>query len=204
MLPGNFYHIYNHANGRENLFTEDRNFSFFLHLINKHILSTSRLFAYALMPNHFHLLVQIKTEAELMIVLEKDIRLKQQSKTGSFNLPDFLIQKSNKPFSNFLNSYTQSYNKVYRRMGSLFMQNTKQKEITSNTHFCKVVHYLHANPVHHRFVKSPAEWPYTSYQLLLSKAPTVLERAYTLNAFGGLTDFIKYHEQPIDPKYKFF
>ena len=67
MQPGNFYHLYNHANGRENLFVEERNYNFFLQLISKHVLTTSKMFAYSLMPNHFHLLVQLKNEEELTV-----------------------------------------------------------------------------------------------------------------------------------------
>jgi putative transposase len=205
MQPGNFYHLYNHANGTENLFMEERNYYFFLQLMTKHILATSKLFAYALMPNHFHLLIQLKIEEELMRQFESQIKSKKMPhgfNNPSFNIQDFLIKKANQPYSNFLNSYTQSFNKVYHRKGSLFMQNMKQKEITNDNSFCKVVHYLHANPVHHRFVKSPGAWPHTSYKIFLSNMPTSLERNYVLDIFGGLELFIKYHEQPIDPKYK--
>ena len=199
MQPGNYYHLYNHANGTENLFIEERNYGFFLQLMAKHILSTSRIFAYALMPNHFHLLAQLKTEEELMTQFEKTLHL---GKISTVSTRDFLIKKANKPFSNFLNSYTQSFNKLYHRKGSLFMQNTKQHEITNDNSFCKVVHYLHANPIHHRFVKLLNAWPHTSYTIFLSNMPTSLERNYVLDIFGGLEQFIKYHEQPVEPKYK--
>ena len=206
MHPGNYYHLYNHANGSENLFIQQRNYDFFLQLMAKHVLPVSRIFAYALMPNHFHLLAQLKTEEELMLQFEPQIKAKkilQCNDIPDFNMQDFLIKKANKPYSNFLNSYTQSFNKLYYRKGSLFMQNMKQKEITNDNSFCKVVHYLHANPVHHRFVKSLGAWPHTSYKIFLSNMPTSLERNYVLDIFGGLEQFIKYHEQPIDLKYKF-
>lgn len=206
MLPGSFYHVYNHANGRENLFIEEKNYDFFLQLVIKHILPVSKIYAYCLMPNHFHFLVQLKTEEELIFQFEKMIRSKQLSKTGltnTFCLAEFLLKKSNKPFSNLLNSYTQSFNKVYERKGSLFRQNTKSREIIDDNSFCKLVHYLHANPVHHRFVKAIHFWPHSSYRSFLSQLPTKLERQYVLNVFGGLEQFIKYHEQPIDPKFDF-
>ncbi len=206
MQPGNFYHLYNHANGNENLFIDQRNYDFFLHLLMKHVFATSKIFAYALMPNHFHILVQLKPEEELKVQFESQIKAKKifnGNESGELSVQDFIIKKGNKPYSNFLNSYTQSFNKVYHRKGSLFMQNMKQKEITTANSFCKVVHYLHANPVHHRFVKSLAAWPHTSYKIFLSNLPTRLERNYVLDIFGGLEQFIKYHEQPIDPEYEF-
>jgi putative transposase len=206
MQPDNFYHLYNHANGSENLFVEERNYLFFLQLITKHILPTSKIFSYSLMPNHFHLLAQLKTENELMLHFKDQIKLKlilSSNETASFKQQEFLIKKANKSYSNLFNSYTQSFNKVYARKGSLFMQNMKSEEIADDNSFCKVVHYLHANPVHHRFVKAVGMWPHTSYKIFLSSMPTRLERQYVLDMFGGLEQFIKYHEQPIDPKFKF-
>ncbi len=206
MQPGNFYHLYNHANGNENIFLEERNYFFFLQQMNTHILPVSRIYAYSLMPNHFHLLAQLKTEEELIQQFEQQIKTKQILSNNNqlvFNQQDYLFKKANKAYSNFFNSYTQSFNKFYNRKGSLFMQNLKSEEINTDNSFCKVVHYLHANPVHHRFVKSLEDWPHTSYKNFLSNMPTKLERNYVLDMFGGLDQFIKYHEQPIDPKYKF-
>jgi putative transposase len=206
MQLGNFYHLYNHANGNEDIFLEERNYFFFLRQMNTHILPVSRIYAYSLMPNHFHLLAQLKTEEELTKQFEQQIKTKQILSNNNqlvFNQQDYLFKKANKAYSNFFNSYTQSFNKFYNRKGSLFMQNLKSEEINTDNSFCKVVHYLHANPVHNRFVKSLEEWPHTSYKNFLSNMPTKLERNYVLDMFGGLDQFIKYHEQPIDPKYKF-
>lgn len=207
MQPGNFYHVYNHANGREDIFIEERNYFFFLQLITKHVTPIAKLFAYSLMPNHFHLLVQLRTEEALALQFEQQLKIKQalsQQSVPAIQQYEFLTKKANKAFSNLLNSYTQSFNKVYNRKGSLFMQNTKQQEVSDDNSLCKVVHYLHANPVHHRFVKRLDSWPHTSYKIFLSTLPTKLERDYVLNVFGGLDQFIKYHEQPIDLKYTSF
>lgn len=57
---GFFYHIYNHANGREDLFLNDDNYNFFLKKYTFHISHVADTFAYCLMPNHFHFLVRIK------------------------------------------------------------------------------------------------------------------------------------------------
>ena len=171
MQPGNFYHLYNHANGNENIFLEERNYFFFLQQMNTHILPVSRIYAYSLMPNHFHLLAQLKTEEELTKQFEQQIKTKQILSNNNqlvFNQQDYLFKKANKAYSNFFNSYTQSFNKFYNRKGSLFMQNLKSEEINTDNSFCKVVHYLHANPVHHRFVKSLEDWPHTSYKKILS------------------------------------
>ena len=38
MNPGSFYHIFNHANGRENLFVEEKNYNFFLEKTAFHVM----------------------------------------------------------------------------------------------------------------------------------------------------------------------
>ena len=57
---GQYYHIYNRGNNRASLFAEERNYAYFLNLYAKHVEPVARTFAYCLLPNHFHLLVQIK------------------------------------------------------------------------------------------------------------------------------------------------
>ncbi|MBN1976347.1 MAG: hypothetical protein JW918_03000, partial [Anaerolineae bacterium] len=57
---GQYYHIYNRGNNGENIFIEERNYSYFLGLYAKYIEPIADTFAYVLLRNHFHLLVRIK------------------------------------------------------------------------------------------------------------------------------------------------
>ncbi len=61
---GQYYHIYNRGNNRENLFYEERNYRYFLKLYARHVQPVVDTFAYCLLHNHFHSLVYIKTEEE--------------------------------------------------------------------------------------------------------------------------------------------
>ena len=208
MLPGSTYHLFNHANGRENLFLEPKNYDFFLGRLSLHVLPIAHIYAYCLLPNHFHLLLKIRDEQELTTYFhQKDINtesvsdLLPQTTVKQINA-EVLNKKISKSFSNLFNSYTQAFNKMYERRGSLFIPNMKREEVSNDGSFCKVVHYIHANPVHHQFVKTLDKWPHSSYQILISKTVTKLDREYVLNIFGGLDWFIKYHQQPIDPKNK--
>jgi len=65
-LPDKIYHVYSHANGNENIFKSDENFRFFLEKYNLYIQPVARTFAYCLMPNHFHFLIQVNTEKKLL------------------------------------------------------------------------------------------------------------------------------------------
>jgi hypothetical protein len=103
-------------------------------------------------------------------------------------------------FSNLLNSYAKSYNKVYKRMGSLFVDYLRRVEVNSSSQFGSTVFYVHKNPVHHGFSKKIDEWKWTSYHSLLSNQPTLLLRNEVLDWFGGVEKFIQFHNQPINLK----
>ena len=60
LQPNCTYHIFNHANGFENIFTEDENYRFFLAKYQQYILPIAETYAYCLLPNHFHLVVRIR------------------------------------------------------------------------------------------------------------------------------------------------
>lgn len=196
MLSGEIYHLFNHANGKENIFIEPRNYTFFLKKLAEHILPVCKLFSYCLMPNHFHLVLEVRSEDELLFLWQKPGAKSELTQLD-------LEHKTSKAFGNFFSSYTQSFNKVYNRKGSLFIPSMKLESINDDNSFCKVIHYTHANPVHHGFTKKMEEWLHSSYQIFFSSNPTKLERDYVLAMFGGLEAFIKYHQQPIDLKNNF-
>ena len=63
LQPGHCYHIYNRGNNREPIFFKPENYRYFLRKIRTHLLPQMRLLTWCLMPNHFHLLVQIREES---------------------------------------------------------------------------------------------------------------------------------------------
>ncbi|HET7118894.1 MAG TPA: transposase [Hanamia sp.] len=196
MYPGNYYHVYNHANGNESLFREQKNYLFFLEKVSLHILPFVKLHAYCLLPNHFHLLIYVREFEEL--------KLLKQFKTLQ-NKPDeelqLLMEKNiSKSFSNLFSSYAQSYNKIYERKGSLFMPNMKANIIVDNSGICKVTYYVHINPVHHGFVKNLEDWKFSSYNSYLSDLTTKLSKKEIIEIFGSKNYFIEYHKQPVELK----
>lgn len=127
-----FFHIYNHAIGTELLFKTDRNYHFFLYLVKKHLISFVYIYAYCLMPNHFHLIILIKEENEILA--------KKKTQTS---IPLLISQQ----FSNLFNSYAQAFNKENNRKGSLFLNRFKRKIIKDEKYLKKLIHYIHYNPV---------------------------------------------------------
>ena len=59
LQPGSYYHIYNRGINSGPLFFEKENYQHFLRLYDRYVSPIANTFAWALMGNHFHLLVQI-------------------------------------------------------------------------------------------------------------------------------------------------
>ncbi|PIF43169.1 REP element-mobilizing transposase RayT [Chryseobacterium sp. 52] len=174
--PGCIYHVYSHANGKDVLFAEDSNYQYFLERLLKYITPIAEIYAYYLMPNHFHLLVKFKD-------LEND---------EVVNEHQYLM----KPFSNFLNSYAKAYNKKYNRKGALFLDFLRRKKVQDEKYLLKVLHYIHNNPVHHGFTSQVEKWKYSSY--INIEKPSSLERSTILKYFDAKEDFIGYHRSNVE------
>lgn len=201
LLAEHYYHIYNHANGFENLFSNHENYLFFLRRYTHFISPIADTFAYCLMPNHIHFLVRIKDEvalhgAYLAVIQNKEKTTKVKEFTTCYQ-STFVSRQ----FANLFSSYSQAYNKQQGRKGSLFMPNFRRKLVESETYFTKLIHYIHANPVHHGFVKNLHEWNYSSYYAFSSQKQTSLQRNQVLAWFGGIEAFEEFHKStPIDRK----
>lgn len=65
-IPGKYYHVLNRGNNRENVFLVDGNYRFFLEKWRKYVLPYLEILAYCLMPNHFHFLIKVKSEEEIL------------------------------------------------------------------------------------------------------------------------------------------
>ena len=69
LIPNNYYHILNRANGNDVLFQEEENYYFFLSKYKKHIHIIVITLFYNLLSNHFYWVMQIKSVEELNLIL---------------------------------------------------------------------------------------------------------------------------------------
>jgi REP element-mobilizing transposase RayT len=113
LQPGLYYHVFNRGNNGEDLFREERNYSFFLKLYGKYITPVADTYAYCLLRNHFHVLLRIKREDEVLSIQNS------KDKKGIF-LTNKDHYNPSKSFSNMFNAYSKAINKSYNRTGSLF------------------------------------------------------------------------------------
>jgi putative transposase len=200
MESGKLYHLYTHANGFEDLFRCDDNYHYFLKRYDHFVSPVADTFAYCLMPNHVHFQVQIKTEPELIGFYKNQYPEKEQLDSttlkGSKTLEEFVIRQ----FGHLFNSYTQAFNRMFGRRGSLFTHTFKRKEITDDSYQTNTICYIHGNPIYHGFVKNLSDWPWSSYQLILNDAPTFIKREQVLAWFGNRNEYEKIHQEAIKTK----
>jgi REP element-mobilizing transposase RayT len=198
LLPNGIYHLLSRANGNEKLFRKAENYRFFLARIKKYVLPVADIFSYCLLPNHFHLLAQIKSETE---VKEHFFLMKPDKSFQQHLASDFIMER----FSNFLNSYAKSYNKMYHRKGSLFIDFLRRVEITTDSQLCRTSFYIHNNPVRHGICKNMMEWNWSSFQSILNQRSELIATDKILKYFGDADSFREYHLRPnIEQTYKVF
>ena len=185
--PDHFFHIYNRSNGKETIFLNAQHYHFFLSKQREYILPIVDTFSYCLMPNHFHFLIRIKSEAE--INQHRDLQKVKSSKPV-----DLYVSKR---FSNLFSSYSQAFNKQQHRTGSLFQKRFKRKNIDSEKYLYQLIHYIHNNPVAANLVEKPIDWDFSSYPKLISDKATFLQKKEVLNLYDDLENFKIVHSRPM-------
>jgi REP element-mobilizing transposase RayT len=131
---GCYYHLYNRGNNYNHIFFERENYLHFLRLVRRHLIEqTLDVLAYCLMPNHYHLLVQCKTDAVSRAMQRLAV------------------------------AYTKAMNRRYRRVGSLFQGQFQAIEVNSDRYLYHLTRYIHFNPVKAGMVLHPEDWEFSSY-----------------------------------------
>lgn len=130
-----YYHVLARGNNKQDIFRKDADYRLYLSLLDKY---SSRhcvtVHAYALLPNHIHLLVQIGTEplSRLMHVLQQ--------------------------------TYTQAHNREYKRVGHLFQGRYKAMLVQDDAYLLALVRYIHMNPVEAGLCKAPSDYRWSSHR----------------------------------------
>jgi len=186
IIPDKTYHLYNHANADKNLFRSDDNYVFFLKRYSDFLAGYFDTYAYCLMPNHFHLLVRVKSFDNLIVL-------------GKNQAPDMKLEteyrrKVTNAIKNWIISYTNSYNKMFGFTGNLFVQKIRRILVDDDEYFRNLVSYIHLNPVLHEFVQKPEDWKYSSYSAYFSAKPTKIDKSTVLRYFDDLENFKYCHD----------
>ena len=170
------YHIYNRGINGETIFRNDENKNYFLRLLGKHLTGKSSLHAYCLMNNHFHFLLTVDVEEDVIT----------------------------QSLSNLFNAYAKAFNKANSRTGSLFEKHFRRIHVNDEDYVRQLIVYIHLNPKHH-FNLDFENYKHSSYRAFLSDKETKLSRNESLKLFGDKDNFIFVHKQRndlLEDKYK--
>ena len=187
LTEGNYFHIYNRGVNSENLFKEEKNYFYFLQQYKKYCSEVFETFTYALLKNHFHLLVFVK----------ENVSVPRSDGRGVIQL------NASKQLSHFFNSYAQAINKSFNRTGPLFESPFERKSVTDDEYISSLIYYCHYNAQLHGMVANFKDWPYSSYHAILENNNNIVAVEKVLEWFGGRQPFIDQHEARYEnAKYK--
>jgi len=140
-FEGAFYHVITRGNQRQKIFKDEEDNRQYLETLAKYKdLYKYHLYAYVLMHNHVHLLIE----------------------TGETPLSR-ILQGINQ-------SYTAWFNKRYKTVGHLFQGRYKAILCDRDSYLLSLVKYIHLNPVRARLIKTPEEYPWSSHRVYIKPA----------------------------------
>ena len=150
-VPGQLYHVYNRGNNHQRVFFNRENYLFFLRKVRLHLLPYCEISAYCLMPNHFHFLLWVKENPP------------NENPSDGFEPSDEYAL--NQGLAILLRSYAQAINKQENRVGSLFQQKTKAKNLQGENQRYPFVcfQYIHQNPLRARIIEKMERWEFSSF-----------------------------------------
>jgi hypothetical protein len=71
--------------------------------------------------------------------------------------------------------------------------------------FWNVLAYIHQNPQKHGFVSDFRDWKYSSYGIILTRKPAIVNREEVMKWFGTKEDYLSLHNQWVtDAQAKWF
>lgn len=133
--PGALYHITSRGNHQENIYLTGEDNLLFLEVFSQVCTRCNWLcYAYCLMDNHYHLLVE--------------------TPLGNLSKGMQLLN----------GIYTQKFNKIHKRVGHIFQGRFKSILVEKDTYLLELSRYIVLNPVRAGIVTEVGDWVWSSYQ----------------------------------------
>jgi len=157
---GALHHVICRGIDRQKIFTDKNDYLLFLKRLADLLIETgTSCFAWALIPNHFHLLLQ----------------------TG--NVPISLLMKR------LLTGYAVNFNRRHNRYGHLFQNRYKSILCQEDAYLLELVRYIHLNPLRAKLVSeygSLAGYPYCGHGAIMGRRKIEWQDTqYVLGLFGN-------------------
>jgi REP element-mobilizing transposase RayT len=139
-FQGALYHVITRGNRRQGIFLDEKDFQRFLaYLSDCKKRFPFRLYAYALLRNHLHLLIEVE-ETPLSRIMQS-----------------------------LLFAYASYFNKRYGEVGHLFQGRHKAILCDKDAYLLELVRYIHLNPVRANIVRRPEDYAWTGHHGYLAR-----------------------------------
>src|SRR5438105_93566 len=116
------YHVFNRGNQQQKIFFKRENYLFFLQKIRKDLLPLCDLLAYCLMPNHYHLMLEVQG-------LTTPSGLTNSSSGQTTESRQTTMHPLSRKIGTLQSSYARAIQNQENFTGSLFQQKTKAVEL---------------------------------------------------------------------------
>lgn len=166
--PGGFFHVFNRGVGKQAIFREENDYRAYLAKLEAiQRNGTTEVLAYCLMPNHVHLL----------------LRQGESEPIGSF-------------VSSLHTSHAKRFNAKYQHVGHLFQGRFRQVSVRRDVYLRHLVAYIHLNPVEAKLVRTPREYPWSSWRAYAQgeQNPACRPRVL-LEHFGGTKGYRAFEKE---------
>ena len=169
------YHIIMRGINRQNIFNEDEDSHKFIQTLKDYQkISGYNIYAYCLMGNHIHLLLQIVTEP-LGQVMRR-----------------------------ICGKYVYWYNQKYERAGYLFQDRFKSEPVEDDLYLLVVMRYIHQNPLKAGMVKEIGQYQWSSYNEYTGRAKIAdvdfVLKLFDQDKERAVKGFIEFNKQNTDDK----
>jgi Transposase and inactivated derivatives len=152
------YHTIIRGNERKAVFSDDSDrYKFLKTISSKKSKIGFNLYAYCLMSNHVHLLVNT-VNSEISRIMQ------------SINT-----------------EYAHYFNQKYERVGHVFQDRFKSEPVETDTYLLTVVRYIHANPLKAALVAQTDQYQWSSYNSYINEqnvASNIVDCDFVLNLFS--------------------
>lgn len=165
-FEGALYHVFSRGNNRQPIFLADEDRRFFLRALEEDRAQfDARIYAYALLTNHFHLLLR----------------------TGKPNLARLM--------HHFLSSYASYFKRHHATEGHVFQGRYQAILCDDEAYLLTLTRYIHLNPVRAGLCAAPEGYPWSSLRAYLDlprSDPLAVDCSEPLQLIGGSTGYQRF------------
>ena len=155
-FPNALYHVIARGNQRQDIFFDEKDYQRYLSYLSGYQTRYSfHLYAYALMPNHVHLLLEVEATPLSKIMQALQFR------------------------------YTRYFNTRYGKVGHLFQGRYKAILCDKDAYLLELIRYIHLNPIRSNLVRDLERYRWVSHQSYLGRErDDLIDEDLILSQFG--------------------